>query len=154
MSIVLVSILLGAIWIVYNTSLKIFYTQGIRMSIKGEVGRLFINMAKELYQATSMISAQERSFTFTADTDSNGVDETVEYIWSGIRGEPLNRISDTTSPVVNSVSSLRFSYYDVNNNLLSFPVNASEVRLVAIEITVTDKDEIFSMRSRVRLRGL
>ena len=153
-TVVLASILLGAIWMVYSVGFKTFYTQWTRAGIKGQVGRTFINIAGELRQATSLTGAQQSSLNFSADTDNNGFDETIQYIWSGVVGEPLNRISNETIPVVNSINSLAFSYYDANNNLLSFPVAPSQVRLVAIDINVTDKDETFHLRSNIDLRNL
>jgi len=152
--VVLVSILLGAIWMVYSVGFKTFYTQWTRTGIKGQVGRMLIKIAGELHQATSLTTAQQTNLNFSADTDNNGVDETIQYIWSGVVGEPLNRISSTTTPVVNSVNSLAFSYYNANNNLLSFPVTPSQVRLVAIDIIVTEKDETFHLRSNIELRNL
>ena len=140
---------------VYNAGFKTFYTQGTRSGVKGEVGRLLINISQELRKAASLTSAQQASLTFSLDTNDDGLDETVQYIWSGVAGEALNRISGATAPaVVNSVNSISFSYYDANNNLLAFPVTASAVRLVAINLTVIDKDETFQLRSNVRLRNL
>ena len=153
-TVLLVSILLGAIWMVYSVGFKTFYTQWTRTGIKGEVGRTFINIAGEIRQATSVIVAQQANLNFSADNDNNGIDETVQYIWSGVAGEPLQRISSVTTPVVDSVNSLAFSYYDANNNLLSFPVIPSQVRLVAIDIIVTDKEETFHLRSNMELRNL
>jgi len=153
-TVLLVSILLGAIWMVYSVGFKTFYTQWTRTGVKGQVGRTFINIAGELHQATSVTGAQQTNLNFSADTDNNGVDETIQYIWSGVVGEPLNRISSVTTPAVDSVNSLAFSYYDENNNLLSFPVTHSQVRLVAIDIIVTEKDETFHLRSNIELRNL
>jgi hypothetical protein len=99
-------------------------------------------------------SAASSSLTLVIDTDDNGADESVHYVWSGVTGAPLNRISDTTIPMVNSINSLSFSYYDASNNLLPFPVTASQVRLVAIDITAADNDEAFQLRSNIRLRNL
>ncbi len=153
-TVVLVSILLGAICMVYNVGFKAFYAQWTRTGVKGQAGRTFINAARELRQAASVTGAQQSNLTFSADTDNNGVDETIQYIWSAVAGEPLQRISSVTTPVVDSVNSLAFSYYDANNNLLSFPVTPSQVRLVAIDIIVTDKDETFHLRSNIDLRNL
>lgn len=153
-TVVLVSILLGSIWMVYDVGFRTFHTQMVRTSAKGEVGRLFINIAGELRQATSITGAQATNLSFTLDSDNNGIDETLQYAWSAVAGEPLNRISSVTTPVVNSVNSLAFSYYDANNNLLSFPVTPSQVRLVAIDISVTDKEETFHLRSNIELRNL
>jgi prepilin-type N-terminal cleavage/methylation domain-containing protein len=153
-TVLLVSILLGAIWMVYSVGFKTFYTQWTRTGIKGQAGRTFINIAGELRQATSVTVAQQANLNFSADTDNNGIDETIQYIWSGVAGGPLQRISSVTMPVVDSVNSLAFSYYDANNNLLSFPVAPSQVRLVAIDIIVTDKEETFHLRSNMELRNL
>lgn len=158
---VLVSVLLGAVWMVYKAGFSNFYTQGTRSGIKGDTGRLFINLAKELRLASSVTTAQAAAFTFTLDTDNNGVDETVQYTYSGTAGAPLNRVLTSTvpsfsltTPVIASVNSLAFSYYDTNNNLLSFPVTPSQVRLVALNITSANTDESFQLRSNVRLRNL
>ena len=153
-TVLLVSILLGAIWMVYSVGFKTFYTQWTRTGIKGQAGRTFINIAGELRQATSVTVAQQANLNFSADTDNNGIDETIQYIWSGVAGEPLQRISSVTTPAVDSVNSLAFSYYDANNELLSFPVTPSHVRLVAIDIIVTDKEETFHLRSNMELRNL
>lgn len=153
-TIVLVSTLLGAIWMVYKAGFDTFHTQFTRTGIKGELGRALINISRELRQASSMTDAQQRSLSFTLDTDSDGVGETIQYTWSGIAGEALNRVSVSTTPVVNSINTLSFSYYDANNNLLSFPVTASQVRLVVVALTASDKDETFSLRSDIRLRNL
>ena len=153
-TITLISILLSAIWMVYNAGFKTFYAQGTRSGVKGETGRFLINISQELRKAVSLTSAQQASLTFTLDSDDNGVDETVQYIWSGVAGEALNRISGFTIPVVNSLNNISFSYYDANNSLLSSPVTASAVRLVAINLTVSDKDETFQLRSDARLRNL
>ena len=158
-TLVLVSVLTGAIYAVYDTGFRTFYTQNTRSGVKGETGRLFLNVAGELRQATSVTSAQAASVTFTLDSDSNGLDETLQYTWSGTAGAPLNRVASSpapsyTIPVVSSVTSAAFSYYDSNDNLLSFPVTASQVRLVAVDLTVTDKDETFHLISKARLRNL
>lgn len=153
-TVVLVSILLGAVWMVYSVGFKTFYTQRTRTGVRAEVGRTFINIAGELRQATSITGAQATNLSFTLDSDNNGIDEMLQYTWSAVAGEPLNRISSVTTSVVNSVNSLTFSYYDANNNLLSFPVTPSQVRLVAIDIIVTDKDETFHLRSNIELRNL
>lgn len=153
-TVVLISILLSAIWMVYKAGFGTFYAQWTRTGIKGELGRALITASQELRQAASVTDAQARSLSFTLDTDDNGVDETIQYIWSGTTGEALNRISSSTTALVNSINTLAFSYYDANNNLLSFPVTALQVRLVAMDITVSSKDETFSLRLDVRLRNL
>ena len=160
-TIVLISFLLGSIWLAYNAASRIFYNQFTRSGIKGESGRFLINIAGEMRRASAVTSAQQAFSTFTLDTDDNGVDETIQYTWSGTAGEPLNRTLTsttpsftTTTPVVGSVTNLDFSYYDASGNLLSFPVTGSPVRLVAIDLTAASKDETLNLRSKISLRNL
>ena len=158
-TIVVTSILLGAIYLVYDTGFRTTYQQWTRTGAKGEVGRAMINMGNELRQATSVTSAAATDVTFTVDWDNNGSDETVQYTWGGAAGNPLNRVQSAPAPaytqlVVNSVNSASFTYFDVNNNLLGFPVTASQVRLVSLDLTVLDKNETFELRSKFRLRDL
>ena len=161
MSVVLVSFLLGAIWMAYNTGLKLFSSQGSRGGIKGQAGRFLINISQELRQASLLTSAQSAGLTFKLDTDNNGVDETIQYSWSGVSAAPLNKVIVSTvpaftltTPVINALNSLSVSYYDANNNLLSFPVTASQVRIAFIDCSAQDNDETFSLRSQIRLRKL
>ena len=158
-TIVLTSILLGAIYLVYDTGFRTTYQQWTRTGAKGEVGRVMINMGNETRQATSLTAATATSFTFTLDSDNNGLNETVQYTWGGVAGNPLNRVQSVPAPaftqlLVNSVNSASFTYFDVNNNLLGFPVTASQVRLVSLDLTVLDKDETFELRSKFQLRDL
>ncbi len=153
-SVVLVSILLAFILLVYSVGAKTFYSQWTRSGIKGEAGRVLINAFKELRYASSVTDSQEESITFTADIDDDGADETIQYIWSGVAGEPLNRIAGTTLAVIGSVDDFDISYYDSDNDLLSFPVTPSSVKAVSLEVTVGEGDETFKLRSKADLRGL
>lgn len=146
--------LVGVLWGIFNTGFTTAVTESLRSSIKGESGRGIITLGSELRQALSVTTAQAANITFTADTDDDGAAESIQYIWAGAAGNPLNRVAATTFPLVNSVSTVSFSYYDSNNNLLAFPVTASQVRVVGIDITVTNENETFRTRSQVRLRNL
>ena len=154
-TVVLVVILVGTLWMVFYAGFSTFYNQDTRIRLKGEAGRAFIGLEKELREATSVTSAAAADLTFTLDTDDNGVDETVQYVWSGTAGTALNRVSGgATTPVVSKVNSLALSYYNSADALLSFPVTASQVRAVAVDLTAADGDETFQLRSRMRLRNL
>lgn len=162
-SVFLVAALLGAVVMVYNFGFDISYSQWKRTGIKGETARALSSLSAGLRRATSVVSGQalERSIRFTVDYDGNGAEETIQYAWDNTAGNPLNRTFTSTVPVINStdavvhsVNSMAFSYYDTNDNLLAFPVTASQVRAVSVTITVTDKDETFTLRSKVKLRDL
>ncbi len=159
----LVAALLGAVVMVYNFGFDVSYSQWKRTGIKGETSRAVSSLSAELRRATSVVSGQalERSIRFTVDYDGNGAEETIQYTWDNTAGNPLDRTFTSTVPVVNStdsvvnsVDSMAFSYYDANDNLLAFPVTASQARAVAVTITVTDGDETFTLRTKVKLRNI
>ena len=155
----LVSIILGAIWMTYNTGVKVFYYQWTRTGVKGEVARALQNFSTELRQATFpsavfVVSTTDTNLTFQLDTNNDGVDETIQYTWSGTIGAPLNKITTVTIPVIRLVKSLSFTFYDANGAQLGFPVTSTQVALAAIDVTVTDKTETFQLRSKIDLRNL
>lgn len=152
---VLVVTLGAALWLVFNAAFGTFYSQDFRVRIKGEAGRAFIGLEKELREATSITDAQATDLTLTVDTDDDGVEETVRYTWLGTAGDPLNRVSGgATTPVVSKVTGLTFTYYNASNAQLSSPVTVSAARAVAFDLTVAEGDETFQLRSRARLRNL
>ncbi|MCX5713550.1 MAG: prepilin-type N-terminal cleavage/methylation domain-containing protein [Candidatus Omnitrophica bacterium] len=158
-AILLISILVGSIWLVFNVGFSAYYSQWRRSGVKGEVGRAFTRLVNELHLADNLTSSQAASLTFTADTDYNGVDETITYSWSGTAGAPLRRSKSAPSPaenltLVNSVNSLAFSYYGANNTILSFPVTLSSVHLVAVNITASDSTETFFLRTKAYLEDI
>lgn len=151
---VMVSVLMGAIGLAYNVGFRVFYSHKTRIGGKSEAGRSLSTMAQEVRTAVSVTSAQASSLTFSADTDNDGINESIQYSWSGTAGAPLQRISTLTTLLASSVNSLSLTYYDSNNNLLSFPVTASSVRIVSFDLTVKSQDETFQLRSQTRLRNL
>lgn len=153
-TIALVSGLLGAVWVLYQTGFCVFYDQELRAGLKGGSGRGVERLAGELRQAISVTTAQATNMSFSYDADDDGDDDAVQYAWSGAAGDALYRVADATAPLVDSVSSLAFSYYDGSNNLLSFPVTASQVRAVTVNVTVSGRDESFTLRLQTRLRNL
>jgi prepilin-type N-terminal cleavage/methylation domain-containing protein len=154
-SVALISVMLGAVWVVYSTGLSVFYGQLSRYDIKDETSLAFITMTKELHQAYSITAATATSVTFTADPDSDGLDETIQYTWSGVSGAPLSRVVGVmTKTLVHSVQSISFTYYNTNNVLLSVPVTLSSVHLVAVDATAVKGDETFHLRTKIFLQTI
>ena len=154
-AIILMTVMLGAVWTVYNTGLRLFYSEASRSGVKDEVGRALQTMSSELRQLTSVTSALTTGMTFTAGVNSDGTTDTVQYTWSGVALAPLNRVvGSSTKAIVHSVNSVAFSYYNSSNNLLSAPVSASQVREVVIVLTAVDSNESFTLRTRADLRNL
>lgn len=152
--VLLISLMLIATSAIYHTGYNVFYNQFSRQNIKDQTSYAFLMMTNELHQALSVTAATTASITFTTDLNNDGVNETIQYTWSGTSGQPLNRVVGTqTTQMVRSVSSLSFTYYGTNNTQLSFPiVDLTQVKLVAIDLTTTSGSESFHLRTRIQLR--
>lgn len=155
-SMMLISAMLGAIWVVYSTGFEVFSGQLSRYDIKSETALAFIKMTKELHQASSVTVATGTSITFYADLDDDGVSEKIQYIWSGAAAAPLNRVvNDTlTTTLIRSVNSAAFAYYNTNNVLLSLPVTLANIYLVAVDVTAVKADETFHLRTKIFLQTI
>ncbi len=149
------SALVLAVWVVYESGFKNFYFQMTRSTAKGECARFLARAVSELRQATSLSAADESAVTYAADTNVDGLVESVQLVWSGTAGAALNRISGgVTEPLVHAVQSLEFSYYDASGNALPEPVSLSSVRRLQIDVTTSENGETFRLRSGVALRGV
>ena len=148
--------MLIAVWTIYHTGFTVFYNQVSRYDIKDQLSSAFITMTDELQQAAFVTAATATSAAFYADINSDGIDEKIEWTWSGVSGAPLNRISNDTETktLIRSISALAFSYYGANNVLLSFPVTVSQIKLVAVDATAVKGDETFHLRTKICMRTI
>lgn len=154
-SVLLISSMLIAVWVIFDAGYKVYYGTYARQNIKNQASGAFFRMTKELYEAVSVTSATATSMTFTADVNNDGINETIQYSWGGTSGQPLNRISGTeTLQLARSVTNISFAYYDIGNILLSFPVALVQVRLVSIDMTCASGNETFHLRTKVKLRNI
>lgn len=163
-SVLLISAMLEAIWVVYSTGSNVFSGQLSRYDIKNETSLALTIMTKELHQAIAISTTQlptATSLTFTADLDNNGTTETIQYAWSGISGAPLNKLIGNppvaTKALVRSVKSLTFSYYNTDNTLVAAPVsalNVPNVHLLAVDVTSAKGEETFRLRTKIFLQTL
>lgn len=152
-SILLISVMLGAVWIIYSTGYKVYYGQLSREDLKSETSYAFMAMTSELHQALSVTAATATSITFTADIASSGAAETIQYTWSGVSGAPLDRVVGAeTKALIRSATNITFTYYGTNNTLLAFPVTLSQIHLVLIDATSAKGDESFHLRTKVYLQ--
>lgn len=152
-SILLISLMLIAVWAIYSTGYKVYYGQLARENIKSQASLALTTMTGELRQALAISAATDKSITFSADIAGDGVGQSIQYIWSGVAGAPLNKvIGTTTTSLIRSVNSLTFTYYNTNNVILSFPVTVSQVKLVLIDATASSGSESFHLRTKVYLQ--
>lgn len=154
-AVMMMSALILALWSVYKANFGAFYSQATRSNIKGESGRAVATLANEIRQANTLTTATATDLVIAYDLDGDGDDDSVQFTWAGASGNPLNRVSGgITTPLVSSVSSLAFAYYDSSNTLLTFPVTLTQVKSVLITLASTSGDEAFTVRTQVSLRNL
>ena len=82
-------------------------------AVKVVAAQMAAQLANELTYAITVTEATPTAITFTvADRDSDLVDETIRYAWSGVAGDPLTREynSGTAINVVEDVQTLAFTY--------------------------------------------
>lgn len=159
-SAMIISAMLGAIWLIFHTGFTVFYGTVARQNIQSQASFAFATMTNELHQASSITAATDRSVTFTADTNNDGIYETIQYTWSGTAGAPLNRVSGlTTTALVRSVNNPLplsanplFNYFGTNNTALGTAPTVSQVRLILIDLYTTSSSETFHLRTKVQLR--
>ena len=165
-SMLLISAMLGAIWMIFRTGLITFYGTSDRQNISDQASVAFTTMTNELRQASSVISATGTAVRFYADVNSDGVNEDIQYIWNGTAGAPLNRVltaaTTQTMALVRSVNNPLpsatnplFHYYGANNSDLGLTPTVANVQLVLIELyTYNDLSgtERFHLRTKVGLR--
>lgn len=159
-SVMLISAMLGAIWVIFHTGFQVFYGTLGRQNIQSQASMAFETMTNELHQATSVTAATGTSITFTADINNDGASESVQYSWSGAAGAPLNRVvgvqtkalvRSVNNPPPSSVNPL-FNYFGVNNAALGTTPTASQIRLITIDLYTTAGSETFHLRTKVFLR--
>lgn len=161
-SVLLISAMLGAIWVIFHTGLQVFYGTLGRQDIQSQSSAAFETMTNELRQASSVTAATAASIIFTADTNGDGVSETIQYIWSGVTAEPLERIVDAqTTVLVRSVNNPPplatnplFDYFGYDNVALGITPTVSQVRLIEMDLYTASSSETFHLRTKVTLRCL
>jgi hypothetical protein len=154
--------MLGALWMIFRTGLIVFYGASGRVNIQDQAAVAFTTMTEELHQAQSVTAASGSAVTFTADINNDGVNETIQYTWSGTAGAALNRVSGTqTLPLIRSINNPPplatnpvFHYYGANNSDLGISPTLSSVKLIQIEVYSTSGSETFRLRTKVLLRCL
>jgi prepilin-type N-terminal cleavage/methylation domain-containing protein len=103
--------------------------------------------------ATSVQIASDLNF----DGDFSDPSENTTYALNGSRLEQTNHLGAET--LVDNVSSLRFTYFDRNGDVIPEPVNIPDIRSVGISLTQTrdsgrSREISRTYRTRIRCRNL
>ena len=101
---------------------------------------------KQIKDQTSLITAQSADIKFV-DVYNN----TVEYMKSG------NQCLCNNNVVMDGVTALSFTYLDKSGNVIASPIvspQATNVKMVRVNMTVTTSSQTMKLQSLVRLRNM
>jgi Tfp pilus assembly protein PilW len=153
-SLVLFIILAGSFLWIFTTGLKLWHFGKNRAGIR-QGGTLAIDrMVRELSQASSFTIVQSNQVKFDADLDNDGSDETVTFVVEG--GDLIETIDGTAAVLAANVDTLIFSYRDLNDDVMSFPVIGGDydnVRVVTVSLVLDEEDETITLSSSAYTRN-
>ncbi len=152
--IILFILLSGFFLWTFSVGLKMWDSGRRRAEIRQSGALAIERMVRELSQASSFTIAQAEQVKFDADLDNDGSDETVTLSISG--SELMWEAGAAEMVLASSVQNLAFSYRDLNNTAMAFPITGNErddIRVVIIALTLSDEDETVILSSGVYTRN-
>ncbi len=151
----LVSVLMGAILITFVIGLKIWGSEMTRTAFIKDISYSMQVISEDLRQATSFVPVTNRNrIGFLADVNGDGSPETVRYSVAG--GNLLRTQNGTATPVLaRNVQAITFRYYRPDDNINPMGVvNRAQIRVVEIDLVLTNGSESMQFTTRVRPRGI
>ena len=122
--------------------------EDIRLQLASALDRL----TREASVASTVHTATSDEFKFDADVDGDGATETnIRY---RVQNGDLERsIGGTTVTLVTDLTTLSFTYLDLNNNAWTSGAE-SDIRVVQASLTATKDTETLSVASAAYLRNM
>ncbi|UCD15790.1 MAG: hypothetical protein JSV34_01715 [Candidatus Omnitrophota bacterium] len=160
LSIILFSILIGAVGFTFVVILRQLRSTDIRSNLRIDALTAVQRLTRELNDAREITSAQDKSVSFWwQDTDSDNVrdaGELVTFSWDGTAGTSLKR--DGVNLAFN-VESFGIDYRNLNNaRLIPSPdlsiVQRDSIRRLDIQLKTSDEDEEITLLTSVIPRNL
>ena len=151
----LVSVLMYAILLAFTAGLKIWGTEMTRATFIKDISYSMQVMSGDLREATSFIATTNRNrVSFLADVNGDGNPENIQYNVAG--GNLLRTQNGAATPILaRNVQSVTLRYYRPNDNINPMgAVNRSQIRVVEIDMVLTNGSESMQFTTRVRPRGI
>ncbi|MDY6790178.1 MAG: prepilin-type N-terminal cleavage/methylation domain-containing protein [Thermodesulfobacteriota bacterium] len=149
------SILLAGIYTTYMTQLKSHLTQQLMVEMQQSLRGAMQLMEREIRMAgydpanagAGIVTMQANTFRFTMDLDGDGnvtdPDEDVRYAINaaGSLGREVNG-GGGLQPLAEFIDALNFVYLDANGNVVSNPMNASNVKSVQVTMVARSSQTV------------
>ncbi|UCB57588.1 MAG: prepilin-type N-terminal cleavage/methylation domain-containing protein [Candidatus Omnitrophota bacterium] len=151
--IVFVIIAGSAMWF-FAVGLRTWLSGMDRTEIRHDSALAMERMVRELTQTKSITIAQEDAITFIADVNDDGADESINL--TTVAGNLERKVTGVGTILARNVSNFQLAYYDLNDDLLSFPVLGADrdnVRVIEITLTMNKADETIVLSSGAYARN-
>jgi len=144
----IILIAMGALFMAFSVALRMFVDESNRTDVFIEADRGISGMTKELISAREIISSGSREITFWAedynDDGTREASEVVAFTWSGSSESALYRQAGGVSvPIAYGVRNMAFTYDD-----------PSSPTFVKIYLLVTKLGIFSTIESSVKLRNI
>jgi prepilin-type N-terminal cleavage/methylation domain-containing protein len=147
-SMAIITIAMGAIFMAFSMALRLFVEESMRTDSHIEADRSMSRMIKELRGSKQIISTATREVTFwLSDENENDIreaDETVTFTWTGSPEYTLNRTSS------NETLHLAYDVYDFT---LTYD-DPFDIGLIDISITIGEGPTHVTLESSAKLRNI
>ncbi len=153
----LVSVLMGAILITFVIGLKIWGSEMPRTAFIKDISYSAQVMSEDLREAVLFTAAADDTVSFRQDINGDGIPDTdIQY---SVSGGVLKRIKDNNSAapsyLARNVQSFAFKYYSPYDNINPMGVvNRAQIKVVEIDLVLTNGSESMQFTTRVRPRGI
>ena len=153
----LVSVLMGAILVTFVIGLRIWGSEITRAAFIKDISYSMQVMSEDLRGAVSFVAPTDSStVSFRQDVNGDGFpDITIQYSVSG--GDLLRTQDGVGTPVMaRNVQSVNvFKYYSPNiNDNPMVAIDLSQIRVVEIDLTLANGNELIQFTTKVRPRGI
>ena len=158
MGIVIVGTLAGISSMYIKQVMDLWNFISFREETSSQGSTALIRIARELRQANDITTADAANLLFTADLDSDGTDDSVQYFRnaaSELRRVFNNNNSGQGDILSSGLSGLDLTYYDANNSALARPVaDPAEIKRIKIELTMQAGSQTKTLKTQIWPRNL
>ena len=151
----LVSVLMSAILVAFVIGLKIWDTEITRAAFIKDISYSMQVMSEDLREATTFVAPTDSStVSFLADVNGDGNPENMQYdVANGKLRRILNNV--VMPDLASNVQAVTFRYYRPDDNINPMgAVNLLQIRVVEIDLVLTNGNESIQFTTRVRPRGI
>lgn len=152
--IIIFIIIMGSAGWFFVVGLRTWLSGMNRTEIRQDSALAMERMVRELSQLNNIIIAQQDRVRFDADVNDDGTDERITFDTTA--GNLERTVTGTSTILARNVSNFQLAYYDLNDDLLSFPIPGGQrdnIRVIEITLTMNKADETLLLSSGAYARN-